>query len=204
MRGCHWGSSRRARFVRWLGFDRNPMRRPADRIESVLRLMVLILLVAGVPLAAVTAGRAVDHWGLRQAQAQRSEELVVRAILTVRATSDTDLHPYSNVPMAWVAARWTAPDGSVHHGQVLAPEGAQAVSTVAVWIDRSGALTAPPMASKQIYVDVAIAVMAAAELLPLLLIGLLLVSRHFLDLKRMKAWSAEWGTTGPQWSRHKA
>ena len=193
--------SRWSRFVRWLGFDRNPLRRPADRIESVLRLVVVTLLVAGVPVATIAAGRTADHLALRHAQAERLEDHLVRAVLVRKATADSQAHPYSNVPVAWVAARWTAPNGSVHHGQVLARAGQQPGSTVPVWIDRSGVVTDPPLTHAQIRVDVSIAVMATAELLPMLLIGLLFLGRRLLDVRRWKAWDSEWGVTGPQWSR---
>lgn len=200
----HPEGSRWVRLVRWLGFDRNPLRRPADRAESLLRLLVVVLLVAGVPVATIAAGRTADHLVLRQAQAQRSERHLVQAVLIKRATADSNDHPYSNVPVAWVAARWTALDGSAHHGQVLAQAGARPGSTVPVWIDRSGAVTDPPLTHAKICVDVSIAVMAAAELLPILLLGLLSLGRHLLDIRRWKAWDSEWGAIGPQWSRHRA
>ena len=50
-----------ARTARWLGFDRNPLRRGTDRIEAALRLLLVVLLVAAVPAAAVSgrpAGRS--------------------------------------------------------------------------------------------------------------------------------------------------
>ena len=35
-----------ARLARWLGFDRNPLRRGTDRVEGALRLVMIILVVA--------------------------------------------------------------------------------------------------------------------------------------------------------------
>ena len=43
---------RLARLARWLGFDRNPLRRGTDRVEAVLRLVMMIMLVAVIPAAA--------------------------------------------------------------------------------------------------------------------------------------------------------
>ena len=188
------------RFARWLGFDRNPLRRRSDRIESVLRIVVLVLLL-GVPVATIAAGQTADHLALHQAQVQRSQTHLVRATLTRKATADSDAHPYSDFPVAWTAARWTAPDGSVHHGQVLARAGLRPGSTVRVWIGRSGGVTDPPMTYTQVRVDVAIAVVATAELLPLLLIGLQLLGCRLLNTRRWRDWDTEWGATGPQWSR---
>jgi hypothetical protein len=48
---------RLARLARWLGFDRNPLRRGTDRIEAALRLVLMIMVVVAVPAAAVVAGQ---------------------------------------------------------------------------------------------------------------------------------------------------
>ena len=56
--------TRLARCARWLGLDRNPLRRRTDRIEAAIRLVVMILLVAAMPVAAVAAGRGADHLAL--------------------------------------------------------------------------------------------------------------------------------------------
>ena len=61
--------TRLARCARWLGLDRNPLRRRTDRIETAIRLVVMILLVTALPVAAVAAGRGADHLALRQARA---------------------------------------------------------------------------------------------------------------------------------------
>ncbi|MBV9795638.1 MAG: hypothetical protein JO016_17055 [Actinobacteria bacterium] len=180
------------------------MRRPTDRIESILRLALITLLVAGVPVTAVATGLIADRLIGQHARAERSNELIVSAVLTKKAEADGDTDPYSDFPVAWVDARWTAPDGSVHRGQILARSGARAGSTAPVWIYRSGGLANPPMTRGQIRVNVALAIMTAAELLPMLLIGLFFLSRHFLDVRRMEAWDAEWCAVGPQWSRHQA
>jgi hypothetical protein len=190
-------------WARWLGFDRNPLRRPADRIESVLRLVVLMLVIVGVPAAAVATGRTVDHLAMRQAQAQRSEDHLARAVLTEKAVADTNAHPYSDVLMVWVRAYWKAPGGSVHRGQVLAAAGARLGSTVAVWIDRSGTITDPPKSHAEICIDVFIAVMSAAEMLPIALIGLQFLGCHALNARRMRTWDREWDVIGPQWSGHR-
>jgi hypothetical protein len=37
-----------ARLTRWLGFDRNPLRRGSDRVEGALRLVMIILVAVAV------------------------------------------------------------------------------------------------------------------------------------------------------------
>ena len=38
-----------ARLARWLGFDRNPLRRGTDRVETALRLVMIIVMLAVIP-----------------------------------------------------------------------------------------------------------------------------------------------------------
>lgn len=134
---------RRARLVRWLGWDRNPLRRPADRIEAALRLAVLILILTAVPAVTVIAGRTADHLFLRTAQSQQAADHRVDAVLTQAAPADV-IDPYVAVETTWAPARWTAPDGSARSGQVLAVAGAPKGSTVPIWVSSSGAVTDRP------------------------------------------------------------
>ena len=39
-----------ARCARWLGLDRNPLRRRTDRLEAAMRLIMVILLAVVVPM----------------------------------------------------------------------------------------------------------------------------------------------------------
>lgn len=73
-----------ARLARWLGFERNPLRRGTDRVEGALRLVMILLVVAVIP-AAVVAGRWADHYSLHRAQAQRAVDHLVTAVLLAAA-----------------------------------------------------------------------------------------------------------------------
>jgi len=54
------------RWAWWLGFDRNPLRRGTDRIESVIRLTMMILLVVAVPIVTVAVGQQAETGGLQR------------------------------------------------------------------------------------------------------------------------------------------
>ena len=66
------GAPRRrlTRGLRWLGLDRNPLRRTVDRIETAIRLGVLVLIFTAVPAAAMLTGRWAYHAALAQTRAQ--------------------------------------------------------------------------------------------------------------------------------------
>jgi hypothetical protein len=74
---------------------------------------------------------------------------------------------------------------------------------VRTWIDRSGAVTNPPVDHRIVVGNVLLAVMVTClgSLLLLLAAGVLV--RRVLDRRRLRAWEAEWRASGPQWSGHR-
>jgi len=197
-------AGRLARMARWLGFDRNPLRRRTDRVEAVLRLVLIVLLVAVIPAAAVVAGRWADHQALHRAQLERATDRLVTAVLLENAPASGVPDPYTSVQTVRVRARWQPPGQPPRSGEVLAVAGARQGSTVRTWIDRSGAVTAPPADHRVIVGCVFLAVMATFELSWLVLLAAAVLVRRALDRRRLNAWEAEWRANGPLWSGHRS
>jgi hypothetical protein len=189
-----------ARWARWLGFDRNPLRRGSDRIEAALRLVLVILLVVAVPIAAVVAGRQADRLALRHAQAQRAADRLVTAVLLKDAPVTGTPDPYTSVQTAWVPARWQLPGKPARTGEVLVIAGAHKGSTVQIWTDASGALTEPPLDRRDITGQVWVAVVATCLMSLLALLTVAALARRALDHRRLSAWAAEWRAGEPLWS----
>jgi hypothetical protein len=192
-----------ARCMRWLGFDRNPLRRWTDRIEAAIRLVTVILLLVAVPIAAIVVGRQADHLALRQANAQQAADHEVTAVLVRQAQTTGLPDPYTSIELTYVLARWQPPGQAPRSGQVLAPAGAHAGSTVKVWIDASGAVTSPPPDHRIIAGDVCMAAIVTCLVASLLILGSNALARRALDRRRMRAWDAEWRAAGPMWSGHR-
>ena len=195
--------TRLARSARWLGFDRNPLRRGSDRVEAALRLVFILLLVVAVPVAAVVAGQQADHLALRQAQAQQASDHLVTAVLLKNAPTAGTPDPYTSVQTAWVPARWQPPGQPARTGLVLALAGAHQGSTVRVWVDAKGAITDPPLDHRDITGQVCVAVMATCLVSLLALLAACALTRQALDRRRLSAWEAEWRTSEPLWSRRR-
>jgi hypothetical protein len=193
-----------ARLARWLGFDRNPLRRGTDRVEAALRLVMIILVVLAVPAAAAAAGRWADHYSLHRAQLQRTVDHQVTAVLLQDAPGTGTLDPYTSVRTTWVPARWQPPGQPSRAGEVLAPIGAHKESTVRTWIDPSGAVTDPPMNHRVVVGNVWLAVMMTCLVSWVLLLAAGMLARRALDRRRLRAWEAEWRASGPLWSRHRS
>ena len=192
--------TRLARCGRRVGFDRNPLRRRTDRIEAAIRLATMILLLVAVPLAAVVVGQRADHVALHQAHAQEAADHEVTAVLLQQASSTGIPDPYTSVQMTVVLARWRPPGQPSRSGEVPAPAGARAGSTVTVWVNASGAVTGPPPAHRVVVGDVCIAAVVTVLVTCLLLLGSNALARRALDRRRLRAWDADWQTTGPLWT----
>jgi hypothetical protein len=192
--------TRLARRLRRLGFGHNPLRRRTDRIEAAMRLATIVLLLVAVPIAVIAVGRQADHLALRQAHAQQAAEHQVTAVLVQRAQPTGVPDPYTSVQLTSVLARWQPPGRPSRSGQVLAPAGTPAGSTVRIWIDASGATVSPPPDRRDIAGDVTIAAVLAGLVTSLLLLGSNALARRALDRRRLSAWDAEWRATGPLWS----
>ena len=65
---CRWAVP--ARGARWLGCDRNPLRRGTDRAEVAIRLLGALLLLTGVPAAGFAVGWWAEHVALVHDRAQ--------------------------------------------------------------------------------------------------------------------------------------
>jgi hypothetical protein len=193
-----------ARLGRWLGFDRNPLRRGTDRVETALRLVLILLAVVAVPAAAAAAGRWADHYALHRAQAQRAVNHQVTAVLLEDAPESGIPNPYTNVQTSWVPARWQPPGQPPRTGEVLALAGARKGSTVRTWIDPSGAVTDPPLDRRIVVGDVWIAVVATCLVSWLVVLTAGVLARRVLDRRRLRAWEAEWRASGPLWSGHRS
>jgi hypothetical protein len=189
-----------SRLARRLGFDRNPLRRGTDRVETVLRLILVILLVAGVPVAAVAVGRSADHLALHRVQAQRAAHQQVSATLLRDSPAFGSPDPYTSVQGNWVPARWQRPGQPARTGEVFAVAGARKGSTVQIWTDPAGAITDPPLGHRDVVGDVLVAVMTTCLVSWLVLLAAWTLARRALDRQRLSAWEAEWRASGPLWS----
>ncbi len=189
-----------ARLARWLGFDRNPLRRGTDRIEAAVRLVMMIMLLAAVPVAAVLVGQQADHVALNQAHTQQATDHLVTAVLLQQAAATGPPDPYTSVQTTWVLARWHPPGLAPRTGEVLALAGARKGSTVQTWIGPSGAVIDPPLDHRDIVGDVSIAVLATCLVSWLVLLASGALARWALDRRRLNAWAAEWRVSGPLWS----
>jgi hypothetical protein len=189
--------SRFRRWLRGLWPDRNPLRRASDRAEAALVAGLAAALLAGVPLAALSAARSRYDAGVRAQHTQAGWRQVPAVLL---ADADTAPAGTASSPLRRVLASWTAPNGTQWTGRIPAPASTTAGTVLRVWVDASGRPTGIPLQHGQVERQAALAALFAAAGLVLVLLGAAALARRMLDRSRLAAWDAEWQATGPQWT----
>jgi len=188
------------RVTRRLGFDHNPLRRGSDLIEAWLLPAVIAVFLILAPFIAGAAGQLVRADNAAARQVTRSWHQVP-AVLLQAAPGPMMSGNGSNTWLVWTPARWTA-DGRSHAGSVPAPSGTRAGASVPVWVDRAGDVQAPPVTPAGARDRVMIGMLVVLIAFALLLAGLAVLGRRWLDRRRLAGWEAAWLSVGPQWSRH--
>lgn len=183
------------------GLDRNPLRRGYDKAEALIRLGLVVLFLAGSPLAAIAMGHWASSSAYRTARAQAASERQVHAVLQRNAPRADGYPTYGQADLAWVPARWTAPDGASRSGDIPAPLGRRKGSAVSVWTDSSGQLAYPPIGQAQIASRIITIVALTPAFLALILMGLFWLVKQVLDRRRMASWEAGWSAVGPHWTK---
>jgi hypothetical protein len=187
------------RLSRTLGWDRNPLRRRVDRVEVAIFAALFVILPVVAPVVSTLAGRAVVADAGTWQHAQQSWRQVSAVIEHRSAIPAGKLDGMFLCPEA--LARWTAPDGRSRTGWVETAPGARAGGRVRVWVDKSGAVTGPPVGTALVNELRILAEVAAPVVLALVLYTAGRAARFVLDRRRLAGWEKAWQAVGPQWSR---
>ncbi|MZF86002.1 hypothetical protein [Streptomyces sp. SID5643] len=172
----------------------NPLLRPSDRFETWIRRFLMLVLVFGLPVAALSAGLTAYESSMRTVRVQSAE----RQEATARLTSSVEGATADGKQQAQV--RWTDDNGKVRTGTTLVKSGTPEGATVPVWLDREGTITSPPMTTLTAttngwFVGGMAAVGAVGGFF-----ALRGGTRRVLDRRRYAQWDAEWDLVEPLWS----
>ena len=190
------------RAINGLRPDHNPLRRPVDRLESVVVLTLAALFLVATPLIALGVGRWAWDEAAATARTEQASWHRVSAVVLLGVPRPRN-DPYGTAFLTQVPVRWTAGDGSSRTGKVAAAAGVRTGAHVPVWTDPAGELTGPPPGRAQIAHQAALAGLLSVLGFSLLLSVTALVTRRILERRRMAAWDAEWRATGPLWSNYR-
>jgi len=192
-------TTRWARLARRLGLDRNPLRRRIDHAHTCIMAGLLAAFLIGAPLSAILGSHLERAAGQRVWQAQQTWQRVP-AVLLQSAQPDPYV-VYGSALTAWVRARWTAPGGSAHTGEIPVSADKPAGSTVRVWVDSTGHAMGTPLSRGQINSRVLAAAVFAPLGIALLLLTTAVVASVVLEHRRLREWETAWVSIERQWSR---
>jgi hypothetical protein len=186
------------RIARSIGADRNPLRRPIDRFECAIRLLLVLAFVTCGPLVAPVTGHLSEVAGLREVQREASWRQVDAVLLR---PAPAHLSGYGSMATFWVAGRWRSPSGATREGMVPTRTGVPAGTKIRIWVDWSGRvtgrqpLTAGMVQSRAVLFEIgSVAGLAGALLVLAWLIKVM------LNRRRMAYWGIEWACFGPRWT----
>jgi hypothetical protein len=189
------GATRRmSRLVRWLA-GRNALRRPVDRIEGAILVVLSAALLAAVAVAAVL--------GTHMYQSQRAASAGLRPAVAVLFQAGPS---YGGPARAGQAeAHWRDRGGGERSGVLTtrsAPGiiGAAAGARIPVWLDRSGRPAVPPGGQVAMIVNALVLGVAMAGGSAVALVICYVLCRLALDRRRLTAWESAWSLTGPRWT----
>jgi hypothetical protein len=194
-RSRHPRTSRLGRSIRGRLFDRNPLRRGTDRLETAILVGLFVVVCATAPFLAVAASDWENSISLREMRVQQATFHEVRATLLDDARS-TDAY---RVSASEADVSWTAPSGRTVTDVMPVPSGAQAGSAIWLWTNQSGHVISPLLpnaipAREGLAAEAAVASQAAVAFL----VGL--VVRGTLNRRRLTAWANDWLATEPRWN----
>jgi len=179
---------------------RNPMARSCDRGRAALGLTLIVLWVLTLPLAA-TVG-----WTLwADGSATAAHETGERTMVTAQLLTDPPLPQLSShgIPLGGpmtAPASWVAGNGSVQTGLIPVTAGEYAGEHVSIWLDRSGAITDPPLNLIDAAARAIVIGLGGWLALGLVLGSFYLLIRHRLNVRIRARWDAEWALVEPLWS----
>jgi len=177
-------------------FDRNPLRRGTDRVETVVLILLAVLFLAGAPLSALAAGAGMHSVAQRAEIAQHASRYLVTAKIIAPAGEPSSGGSLTTEMMT----QWTMPDHSVVYTQMAVSVGYLPGDTMRVWAARDGRLTTQPLAESQVTALTHLAEFAGVTVLALVVALVGVLARWWLNRRRMAAWDADWRATGPRWT----
>jgi hypothetical protein len=176
-----------------------PLKRTSDRLQFLARVLLACALVLALPVALTVA--TVTHSRVRsEATAQAVERHQVRAMLQEDAVEDSS-DGGNALARSRAMAVWTGPPGMERTGLVGVPTGAEAGSTVSIWVDEHGDHVRPPLDDRDV-----VAQTVGTALLTYLCIALVVWAGYFgfrraLDRSRLRRWATDWAAVEPLWRR---
>jgi len=186
------------RFARSIGADRNPLRRPIDRFECALKLLLVLAFLICGPLLAPAAAHLSQVAGMDEVRKEASWRQVDAVLLR---PAPSHFSGYGSMATFWVAGRWQAPSGATREGMVPSRAGMPAGTKIRIWVDWAGRVTGrQPLNTSMVQARSVLVGIGSVAALAAGLLVLAWLIRVILNRRRMAYWGIEWACFGPRWT----
>jgi hypothetical protein len=185
-------TGRMSRLARMLA-RRNPLRRPVDRFEGLVLVVLTAVFCVAVAVAAIV--------GMHSYQSQQAAAHLRPTVAVLVQPGP----PAGSLPRVGQAeARWESSGGEqsgvLTTVTVPAISGAAAGTRVAVWLGPSGQPAAPPAGPAVMIIYALITGGAVAGVAGVALLIVYALVRYVLDRRRLARWETAWARIGPSWT----
>jgi hypothetical protein len=183
---------------RMFGWDGNPLRRRADRLEAGVLAGLIVAFLIGAPILVMVAG----HWALAAATRALHAEAAWTQVPAAVQPSAPGQSSTSAVPdgTVWRRGRWTAPDGQPRSGWIAISPHVTAGGTAPIWVNRSGSPTGAPQGRSQVLGWAPLAEVGTALALVILFSLAVYAQRWLFGRSRLAGWHSAWRAEGPRWT----
>jgi hypothetical protein len=175
------------------------LRRPIDRLAARGVAGLLAIFVVGAPLLSVAGGSWAERAVITEQRAQHGWHLVT-AELTRQAPIQRNFSG-GMVTGTWEMAQWRVAGQTHEHLVPITTAASTAGNTVQIWVNKLGQWSGPPITAAMGDLRVAAAMLLPPPALAVLLILVGLISRLWVNRRRLAFWDDAWAVVGPQWTK---
>jgi len=187
-----------ALLVRRLGWDRNPLRRRVDRVQTILTSVFLVVLLVLAPAVAALAGAHAYASGINAEKREKSSFRQVTA--TVLKVTEISGDGSGHFLHERALLQWKDPSGSVRTGLATLVTQARENDRLTRWVNGEGALSGRPHTREQTLTRTVCDSVGVAAILVIAALECYRMGRRRLDRKRYELWDREWQQTAPKWT----
>ncbi|MDX3582265.1 hypothetical protein OG920_04180 [Streptomyces europaeiscabiei] len=184
----------------------NPLRRTTDLVEAWLAFAALLLIIVAAPLIGAVAGTTAQG-ALQQSvrDQQQARHRVTATVVKKVDGSPLDPDPETATTrdrQSRVVADWTGPDGTDHHGTVMANlKTPQPGDHFTLWTDGRGRIVGRPLDTTTATTHAVLAGFGATALAAGLVEGARRLIVWRMVRRRYAHWDQAWDKAGPDWGR---
>ncbi|MET9503354.1 hypothetical protein ABZY42_16745 [Streptomyces sp. NPDC006622] len=184
----------------------NPLRRTTDLVEAWVALTALLLFLLVAPAVGCLVGAVAQDTLQEAVRDQRLSRHEVTATVARRPQGSLLQADPESVSgrgsRTRVVADWTAPDGTPHHGTVLAGlRSPHRGDHFPLWTDTHGRLVNRPLDSATATTHAVLAGLGTALLTAGLVEGVRRLVVRGMVRRRYARWDQAWDRAGPDWGR---